>query len=85
MCKRENILGSEVAQGFGDVVRFNLFPDPFQQFPFGRTLTDDVDLITKNESPNQTQNELQLSIHNIWVTISIFVDKKENKVVKGRQ
>ena len=33
--RRENILGSEVAQGFGDVVGFYLFPDPFQQFPFG--------------------------------------------------
>ena len=61
------VLSSEVAQGFRDIVGFYLLPYPLQQFPFRRTFANHVDLVPQNESPDQTQNELQLSINNIWL------------------
>jgi len=61
-------IGGEIAQGLGDVVGLDLLPYPFQQFPLGGTLTNNVDLVSQDESPDQTQNKFELSVHNVFRT-----------------
>jgi hypothetical protein len=48
-----------------NVVFWDLFLYPLQQVASSRLSFFDVDLVSKNDGPDQTENELQLAINNI--------------------